>query len=575
MAGTLTFTLGIVTTPLVVGLRVAGTAFTGFTATARGMAGAASTAIRGITSTVRGTITALHQINGAVQAVQAGISGMLGPIKLAAQIETARVQFRVLMGDVKQADEIFGKLSKLADDNPILDLGPVAEAAKMLAGTNIDKTGIPEFLAQMGQAATSNESFLRMATAFSQILGNAGKASMEDLGQLRDAGLPTILTEMPRVLNVTSEEFSNMLSKGEVTFNDTSKALRNLTTGMGQYAGMAAAAAQTTEGKWSSVVTTLNQVQRAFGEKVNIALSPILDKAVEMSAKLIPLATAAGEKVRDIGFWLLAAFKSGRLGPILWDGFKLAGLSLLDLLGKGFMALGARLKEAFTEASLSLADKFTLALPSWLTDSANRKGAADRENARNNGTYPAQKSLAQHYEEADTGLGPRIAPLAASVIGNLGVVNPYSKALRETVEFEKDMAGNKAGGGKPGNVIKMVPSEESDSSGDKSSEPLLPAPSAKVDAQMVRRFGTVAMQMGRRGWQGPLDFDSSASSGGADGPGRGGMGGAGGGGGGGMGGPDDGVSYGGGGADPADPYGDKGRKSSPLQPRGEIPHQRL
>lgn len=460
MPGTLTFTLGVVTAPLVVGLRVAGTAVTGFTATARGMAGAASTAFRGITSSVSGVVSALHQINGAAQAVQGAISGLLGPVRLAAEIETARVQFRVLLGDVRQADEIFGKLSKLADDNPILDLGPVAEAAKMLAGTNIDKTGIPEFLGQLGQAATSNENFLRMVTAVTQMLGNGGKVSLEDLGQLRDAGMPTILTELPRVLNVTGEEFSDMMSKGQVSFDDLSQAIVNLTTGTGQYAGMASAAAQTTAGKWASVVTTVNQAQRAFGEKVIVALSPVLDKAVGLAGKLIPLAEAAGEKVRDVAMWLLAAFKSGRLGPLLWDGFKLAGLSLLDLLGRGFIALGARLKEVFTEAMLTLGDKLTLIMPAWLSNNENRQGALAREQARANGTYPRQKTLGEHFDEAKTGLEGRIGPLATSVAGHISAVTPYAKSLQEDVEYNQAVAGVKQGDAKPGNVIREVKPEK-------------------------------------------------------------------------------------------------------------------
>lgn len=519
MASSLTFTLGLNNRPLLNALSSAQSALSGFSRAAGGIAGSVSGAFRGITSSIRSSITLLHEINGAVQAARAGFETLLGPVKMAAQIETARVQFRVLIGDIQKADEIFGRLSKLADDNPILDLGDVAKAAATLAATSIDKTGIPEFLTQLGGAAGDTQKFLQMVTAASQVLAKGGKVQGDELLQFADAGLP-VIEEMARVLNVTGEEFTSMQQKGEVTFDVLSEAIRNLTTGTGRYAGMAAAAAQTTAGRWNAVVVAVQQAQRAFGEKILVALVPILEKAQELAAQLLPWAVKAGEKVRDIALFLLAAFKSGQLGNIVWGSLKFAGLSFIDLIGRGLLAVGGKFKEILSEAASSIGDKITLALPSAFTSKDARDGASAREDLRAKGIDPGgSKTFAQYFQEAKTGLDEPIQKIRNDLFPRIALVGAYAEVIKSNLENDASRVGEKSPNAALGSVIRQEKNAIANGSGGPDAG-LLPQP----------------MTPGALDWTGPLLPGQSA-------PGTG--GGRSGGGGGGAGGGDDSEAGGG------------------------------
>lgn len=416
------------------------------TGTIRALGSGATSALRNASGAARGTVTLFHELNGAAQTASAAMNTILGPVKLAAAIESSRVKFRVLIGDVQKADGIFANLTKLADQNAILGLSDVADAAAKLASTNIEKGGIPEFLRQLGQASSSAENFQSLVRASSQVLSKGGKVQMEELIQMSEAGLD-VITELPKVLKVSGEEFAAMQQRGEVTFAALSQAIANLTTGTGRYAGMAEAAAQTTEGKWNNVVVAVDKAKLAFGEQVIIGIQPALESALALAQDLAPQAKAAGEKVKEMILFLTAAFKSNQLGSLVGESLQLAGYQFIDLMSRGTTAIAKNLGEELSDAVSAFNDKVLSLAANPFTSPQTKIDAMNRDQARQKGLMDPGKTLSQHFGNARSGLDGEMKRLSDSIANRFTGVSQYSGELVKKVEEGQATAGTKNGSG--------------------------------------------------------------------------------------------------------------------------------
>lgn len=111
-----------------------------------------------------------------------------------------------------------------------------------------------------------------------------GKVTGEELRQMAEAGVP-LQTALAESIGVTGEEFSKMVSKGEVGIDALNKAITELTTGDGKFAGMMEKQSQTMQGMLSTMQDNITEFFRKMGEgafgEVKSALQDVSDQLAE------------------------------------------------------------------------------------------------------------------------------------------------------------------------------------------------------------------------------------------------------------------------------------------------------
>lgn len=230
-------------------------------------------------------------------------------LKFAADIETQKTAFGVLLRDVERGAELFERLKEFSAETP-LQLEDITRGAQTLLAFGTAAGDVLEKLRVIGDVAQGNALKMQRLTEAYGKLQAKGRASLKELNRFTENGVG-ILAALADQLEVTTEELFKMVSRGEVTFEDVDAALTSMTSTGGQFEGMMERISQTTAGKFS---TALDNVKLAAADLVEVllpAVNSFLD-LVTKGAKAIAGWDNATKK------WVLAiAGVAAAIGPLL------------------------------------------------------------------------------------------------------------------------------------------------------------------------------------------------------------------------------------------------------------------
>lgn len=226
----------------------------------------------------------LNKINGAlaftgVTIGAAGAATALGKfITEASKIEDATASFQALLGGVENAKKLVGDLYKLGAETPF-DFNALSSAANVMIGFGAaTQANVIDKLKMMGDAAKGNVEYLGGITlAFSQIEA-AGKASMQDVNQLINNGVP-ILGQLAKQWKMTTGAAREAVSKGKASSAEITKAFEAMTSKGGMFYNGMAIASQTFSGKLSTLKDTINQTFASIGTVALPVVKEYIDKA--------------------------------------------------------------------------------------------------------------------------------------------------------------------------------------------------------------------------------------------------------------------------------------------------------
>ena len=401
--------------PFLAGMAAAGGAMKAFRTSAMGITRAVSGSFRAMSGAASASLNVLYKMRDAGATLMGIGNGIGWPVELAMGLESAQVRLRVLIGDAKIADKLFGQLYALAKENPVLELKNTMKAANALAGANMEPEKIAGFLANLAQASSTVDDFNGYARATAQIL-NKGRVQTEELLQYAERGLG-VFQDLQAVLQVDGVQLTKMLEKGQVGFADLEKAITRATTGTGRFAGMAGAIAQTTAGKFAQVKAEVMDLATTLGTPISDGLKPVLDDLRAYLPTLKAEFMAIGKELRDVGMGIYVAFKNGQLGPMIWEGLELAGLKLLNLLGTGMVKIFDYLSKTLQAAILSAASKIPM-LGNLADDAAQATAdAADAGGSMLKGTYKEDRiaQLEQTLAARKLGIALEVGNMVASI----------------------------------------------------------------------------------------------------------------------------------------------------------------
>ena len=200
-----------------------------------------------------------------------------------AEMEQHTTSIEVMLGSASKASAMIEKMRDFAAKTP-LTLENVISGGSLLMSYDVDESNLIDTMTKLGDLASGNaEKMDRITLAYGQMLAK-GKVTGEELMQMTEAGVP-LQTALAESIGVTGEEFSKMVSKGEVGIDALNKAITGLTTGNGKFAGMMEKQSQTMQGMLSTLQDNLSEFMRKMGEGAFGEAKSALQEASDLLAE--------------------------------------------------------------------------------------------------------------------------------------------------------------------------------------------------------------------------------------------------------------------------------------------------
>lgn len=201
-------------------------------------------------------------------------------LKNAGNFEKQTVAFETLLGNAQAAKKLLRDIEDFAATTPF-QLPGLLEGSKRLIAFGIGADEVVGKMTNLGNAAMGNQAILdRLTLAYGKLRAK-GKATLEELNMFMEAGVP-ILDELAKMYGVTTEEMFEMISQGKIGFDQVDKALTNLTTGAGKFAGMIEKQSKTLAGLWSTLKDNLGILGREIMETVLPALKSFIERITKL-----------------------------------------------------------------------------------------------------------------------------------------------------------------------------------------------------------------------------------------------------------------------------------------------------
>ncbi len=200
-------------------------------------------------------------------------------VKTAADIEMLQAQLTTLLGDAEQAERMLNTIREVSASTPF-ETQDIATATQTLLGFNVAAEDVINVVKMIGDASQGNaEKLNSISLAYGQIMAQ-GKATMQDLRQLINAGVP-IFQVLEQSTGKTVGQLMEMTSQGKITSDVIQQAFVNMTSEGGKFYKGMETASKTTLGTWSTLVDLAKQMADSFGQILLPTIKDIMQTIIE------------------------------------------------------------------------------------------------------------------------------------------------------------------------------------------------------------------------------------------------------------------------------------------------------
>ena len=195
--------------------------------------------------------------------------------KLGSEAEQTNVAFSLLVGNETKAAQMLGEITKIAAATPLAKMDLVKNAQLMLNFGVATEKVLP-LLTQLGDISGGNAERLSSLSLVMGQVAAAGKIQGQDLLQFINAGFNP-LQELARMTGKTYAELQEMMSKGQITYENVAAAIAHATGEGGKFNGMMERQSQTVGGKFSTVMDNIRENAINMFDQIRSPLSDLLD----------------------------------------------------------------------------------------------------------------------------------------------------------------------------------------------------------------------------------------------------------------------------------------------------------
>lgn len=230
-----------------------------------------------------GLISAMKTV-GTAGSIAFGSLSLLtaGIVKAGAGFEQTQIAFETMLGSAEQAQKTLSDLSQFAARTPF-ELGQLEEASKRLLAYGTAADDLIPTLKMLGNisAGVGMDKLPQLILAFGQVQAATKLTGME-LRQFSEAGVP-LLGTLADQLGKTEQEVIEMVSAGEVGFEQVKLALAALTGEGGRFFELMDKQSQSLGGQWSNLKDQLALTARTIGEDLLPYMKPVLEQLIAMT----------------------------------------------------------------------------------------------------------------------------------------------------------------------------------------------------------------------------------------------------------------------------------------------------
>ncbi len=196
-------------------------------------------------------------------------------------IQTVRNNFGTMLNDMQAGAALAAEINNFNVKTPF-NLDQISLATEKLNTAKVAVADTYEWLRRFGDLSKgSAQSFESFTSAYAKSSAK-NKADMEVLNVYADQGIP-IFEALGKVLNTDTDKIADMSSKGEISFGDLTKAIKNLTDEGGGYYGTMELASQS----WASAQAGLKEATNSLAASIGQVLMPAAQGAVAVLTSIV------------------------------------------------------------------------------------------------------------------------------------------------------------------------------------------------------------------------------------------------------------------------------------------------
>lgn len=186
-------------------------------------------------------------------------------INATGKIQQLQVALSTILQNKSKADALLADISQFAVTTPF-SIDEVATGAKQLLAYGSSADNVVEELSMLGDVASGLQIPLGQLIYLYGTLRTQGRAMTVDIRQFAGRGIP-IYEQLAKVLGVTKNEVSGLVTEGKVGFKEVEQAFKNMTSEGGQFNNMLANSAGTWPQQIAAVEEKLFLKLNDFGNK--------------------------------------------------------------------------------------------------------------------------------------------------------------------------------------------------------------------------------------------------------------------------------------------------------------------
>ena len=216
---------------------------------------------------------------GAIGGAAAITSFAKSVTKVRGEFQQLEIAFETMLKSKEKADALMSELVSIAAKTPF-DLQGVASSAKQMLAYGSSAESVGKELVMLGNVAAGVGSQLSEIAYLYGTLRTQGRAYTVDIRQFAGRGIP-IYEELAKVLGVTKDKVSELVTAGKVGFREVEQAFQNMTSSGGIYFNLMEEQSKSLTGQISNLGdawdTMLNEIGKETQGAASMAISATKD----------------------------------------------------------------------------------------------------------------------------------------------------------------------------------------------------------------------------------------------------------------------------------------------------------
>lgn len=316
--------------------------------------------IREFTETVEGAGESVQSAWGNIGKMVGGVaigamlqSWVTDIVKTRGEFQQLEIAFNTMLGSAERGTRLMQELTATAASTPF-DLDGIANSAKQLLAYGTAAEDVNDTLVMLGNISSGlslplNDLVYLYGTTMVQ-----GRLFTQDVRQFMGRGIP-LVQELSKQLGKTTDEINNMVTAGQIGFEDVQKVLQGLTAEGGMFYGLMEEQSQSLTGQLSNLGDEWDMMLNEIGTSSQGVLSGSIGLVADLVANYKKVLGVLGGLITLYGTYKVAmatiAVQQGKLtGMSKIDNIVLAARAGLFKSNTGFAQAYAAQHGAMTQA---------------------------------------------------------------------------------------------------------------------------------------------------------------------------------------------------------------------------------